>query len=83
MVLIGGLSTSNMEKPTGASPEIEAILAKINQDGNALRCQEPYARSNLLDAARSLIAELETPGEMISRVTWAEVCFCCTLHRSS
>lgn len=72
-----------MEKTVGVSPEVDAILAKINQDSHALRCEEPYARSNLLDAARSLIAELETPGEMISRVTWAEVCFCCVLYRPS
>ena len=72
-----------MEKPIGVSPKAEAILAKINQDSQALRCQEPYARSNLLDAARSLIAELETPGEMISRATWAEVCFCCVLRWAS
>ena len=72
-----------MEKATSVSPETEAILAKINQESHALRCQEPYARHNLLDAARSLIAELETPGEMISRATWAEVCFCCMLHRAS
>lgn len=57
------------------SLEAEAILAKIDKDAHALRRNEPYARSNLLDAARSLIAELETPGETISRIAWAEVCF--------
>lgn len=69
-----------MARSTTVSPEAEAILTKIDKNVQALRRSEPYARSNLLDTARSLIAELENPGETISRIAWAEVCFCSPLH---
>ena len=63
-----------MENLVIVSPKLETILASISSGGDALRQGEAYARRNLLDAARSLIAELETPIETITRITWAEVC---------
>ena len=62
-----------MAASVGSTPEVDKILATLDQNGDALRGNKPYARMNLIDAARSLIAELETPIESITRITWAEV----------
>ncbi|KAL8819275.1 MAG: hypothetical protein Q9223_002264, partial [Gallowayella weberi] len=54
------------------SPQVKALLAEINELGNAFLSQEYGARRKLLGAAVSLIAELEMPVETIKRITWAE-----------
>ena len=63
-----------MENPVKVSPKLETVLASLSSGGDAIRQGEAYARRQLLDAARSLIAELETPIETITRIAWAEVC---------
>ena len=63
-----------MENPVNVSPKVETILARLSRGGDAMRQGEAYARRQLLDTARSLIAELETPLETITRGAWAEVC---------
>lgn len=55
------------------STQVETLLAQIKDQGHAFRNQEPGARRKLLDAAVSLIAELEMPVETITRIAWAEV----------
>ncbi|KAL8805076.1 MAG: hypothetical protein Q9182_002166 [Xanthomendoza sp. 2 TL-2023] len=54
------------------SPQVKALLAEINDHGNAFLSQEYGARRKLLSSAVSLIAELEIPVETIKRITWAE-----------
>lgn len=55
------------------SPRVEALLADISHQGHAYLSQVSSAKPKLLDAAVSLIAELETPVESITRIGWAEV----------
>lgn len=64
-----------MENPVSVSPKLEAILASLSSGGDALRQGDAWARRQLLDAARSLVAELETPIETITRIAWAEVSY--------
>ncbi|KAL8996315.1 MAG: hypothetical protein Q9169_004154 [Polycauliona sp. 2 TL-2023] len=54
------------------SPEATALLAEITNQGHAFNSESPGARRKLLDAAVSLVAELETPIETITRIAWAE-----------
>ena len=63
-----------MDNPVNFSPKQEIILASLSSGGSAMRQGEAYARRHLLDAARSLTAELETSIETITRVAWEEVC---------
>ncbi|KAL8649517.1 MAG: hypothetical protein Q9226_005550 [Calogaya cf. arnoldii] len=54
------------------SSQLEPLLAEIKAQGHALDLQVVGARRKLLNAATSLIAELETPVEKITRIAWAE-----------
>ena len=55
------------------SSRVEALLADISHQGHAHLSQVSGAKRKLLNAAVSLITELETPVETITRIGWAEV----------
>lgn len=56
-------------------PDITALLSSISAAGAGFVQQSPGAREQLLALTYKLATELETPGEFIQRVGWAEVNF--------
>ena len=55
------------------SPDVSALLEDIINKGKAWSHGNAAARVQLLDAARSLCHEVETPVETMLRMIWAEV----------
>lgn len=58
------------------TPRVASLLENISSNGIDLSKDtvNDKVRTNLIAAARSLIRELETPVESITRIAWAEVC---------
>lgn len=54
-------------------PDVPSLLQAITTTGEALSQHEPGAREKLLKLSYSLSAALETTGETIQRIGWAEV----------
>jgi hypothetical protein len=52
---------------------VESLLQEIAANGQALIRGQDAARTTLIGKARSLIAALETPTEMVTWIAWAEV----------
>ena len=53
--------------------EVDSLLQEIAAKGQALIRGQDAARTTLIGKARSLIAALETPAEMVTWIAWAEV----------
>lgn len=58
-----------------SSPDVAALLSSISAAGAGFAQRSPGAREQLLALTYKLTTELETPGEFIQRVGWAEVNF--------
>ena len=59
--------------PVEYSSEIASLMDEIASQGNAFSRREAGTRERLISKARDLIASLETPVEMVTWITWAEV----------
>ena len=54
---------------------IPRLLASISSEGTSFLKNDLHARMRLLEAARALVSELETPRETVVRMCWGEVSF--------
>lgn len=52
---------------------VPEILEKIAASGKAFTSSDPKSRTELLDAARSLVYAVETPREAMIRFCWSQV----------
>ncbi|MCJ1380753.1 hypothetical protein MMC17_003862 [Xylographa soralifera] len=52
--------------------DISRLLANITSEGTLFMNNGSHARSRLLEAARALVSELETPRETVIRMCWGE-----------
>lgn len=56
-----------------APDDIQRLLDEVASLGNAFTSGEPRSRSNILEAARSLVYAVETPREAMIRYCWCQV----------
>lgn len=62
-----------------SAPElVPGLLEQIASSGQAFLSSDPKARSELLEAARSLVYALETPREAMARYCWYQVISICS-----
>lgn len=52
---------------------VPGLLKKIAASGEAFASEDSIARTELLDAARSLVYAVETPREAMIRFCWSQV----------
>ena len=62
-----------MSTPSFLGLRVLPLLQHIAATGHAFSQHEPEARERLLNLSYALSAALETPGETIQRMCWAEV----------
>ena len=57
------------------APDVAALLADVDTKGKNVtsNTSDEDARKALLESAKSLVAVLETPFEVIARMNWLEV----------
>lgn len=57
------------------APElVPGLLQQVASSGKEFESADPKVRTELLDAARSLVHALETPREAMIRYCWSQVC---------
>lgn len=56
--------------------DIANVLKEVNTRGNAFLGDQEHegTKKELLEAARNLVASLESPFEVLARMNWLEVC---------
>ena len=58
--------------PHHVTPEVSALLDRIDQTKQAYLSNKPGAREALLQTSQDLISELSNPSESLLHLTWAE-----------